>query len=62
MNWAREPLETSLDAENSKEPNEPLKSIPLHWTYLKKIHICIFAVLIFSKFLKIFDFFDILIF
>ena len=48
--WAREPLKTSLDSDDSKESNELDKNVPLHLTFLRKIHICIFAILIFWQF------------
>jgi len=52
MDWARELRKTFLDAENSKESNEFDKNIPLHLKFLRKIYICIFAVLIFGYFQK----------
>jgi len=50
--WTREPLKASLDAETSKESNEPDQNIPLPLRFLTKIHICIFAVLTFRKLSK----------
>jgi len=42
---ARKPVKTSLDPWDSKESNENDKNIPLHVKFLKKIHVCAFAVL-----------------
>ena len=50
MDRDREPVKTSLDAENTKESNERYKNIPLQLKFWKKIHICAFSALIFWQF------------
>ena len=42
---ARKSVKTSLDPWDNKESNENDKNIPLHVKFLKKIHVCVFAVL-----------------
>jgi len=38
-------VKTSLDPRDNKESNENDKNTPLHLTFLRKNHICAFAVL-----------------
>jgi len=45
MDRARKPVKTSLDPRDSKKSNENDKNGPLHLNFLRKIHICAFAVL-----------------
>jgi len=45
-------VKTSLDAEDSKKSNELDTNIPLYLTFLRKIYICAFAVLILWQFSK----------
>jgi len=45
MDWARKPVKTSLDPEDSIELIDNDKKMPLHLNFLRKIHICAFAVL-----------------
>jgi len=49
MDWAREPMKTSLSSRDSTESNAKDKNIPLHLKFLRKIHICAFAVLNFCQ-------------
>jgi len=42
-------MKTSLDAKDSIESIWNDKSMPLHLTFLRKIHVCEVAVLKFSK-------------
>jgi len=49
INRAREPVKTSLDARDSDQSNEHDKNISLHLKFLKKIHICAFALLNFCQ-------------
>ena len=49
MDWDREPMKTYLSSRDSTESNAKDKNIPLHLKFLRKIHICAFAVLNFCQ-------------